>query len=578
MPETWTSRWLTDAADPFLVLATVLLVGVTFGAIAKRVRLPAVTGQIVAGIAIGRMGIQLFPAEAVSAMYPMTQFALGLMAVTVGAHLNVRRLRHAGRRLALLLALEVLLVPAFVFASVIFFPDFDWSFALLLGMLAISTAPATIVALVKETRAKGVLVKTLIAGVALDNIACIFLFEVARAILHTHLEPNGAVDAAGIALAFLQLGEAAFTGAVAAFVMVIVGRLVQRHELLSTAGLLAILLCVGLSNHLGYSAMLSCLFLGLTQANVTRSRDQVVDALFTSFEPAILAVFFTLAGMELSLDHAARAGLMAVAFFGARMSAKVLAGRLSMRLGGAPDRVRQNLGLAMVPQAGIAVGLVLVLGEDRRITELAGDTVELFVAAVLTGVVLNELFGPLLTRLALGRSGETGHDRLRLMDFIHEENIITDFRPSSPREAIEQLTDLMISSHHLPSESRDALLTAFLEREESESTALGGGIAVPHGELPDATTTVGVMGISEEGLPFESPDGRPVHCVLLLAFPPTERTRHLQILAMLARTIGSDPIIQAQLFHARSPAHAYEVLHHEHAEDFNYFIDEDEES
>lgn len=566
--------WLHDAADPFLVLATVLIVGTSFGKIAKRLRMPAVTGQILAGVLIGRMGIRLFPEEAVGALHPMTQFALGLMAVTVGAHLNVRRLRHAGRRLALLLALEVLLVPSFVLVTVVWFPGFDWSFALLLGTLAISTAPATIVALVKETRAKGVLVKTLIAAVALNNIACIFLFELSRSIVQTHLS-TGTVDADVVTGALFELGEAALTGTLAAVGMLFAARFVQRAELLTTAGFIAILLCVGLANHIGYSAMLACLFLGLAQTNVTHSRDQVVDTIFTSFEPAILAAFFTLAGMELTLEHAARGGLVAVVFFAARAAGKIAAGHIAMRLANAPERVKKNLGLTMIPQAGVAVGLVLILQEDTRFGA-ASETVELFVAAVLTAVVLNEVVGPVLTRWAINRSGEGGHDRLRLMDFIHEENIVTELQARTMEEAIRELTGLMISSHHLPPETREGLLEIFLDRERESSTCLGGGLAVPHGELPDSSKMIGVMGIHEEGLPFDTPDGRPVHCVLLLAFPNEERTRHLQILAMLARTIGSDPTVQSQLFHARSPAHAYEVLHHEHAEDFNYFLEDDE--
>jgi len=84
---------------------------------------------------------------------------------------------------------------------------------------------------------------------------------------------------------------------------------------------------------------------------------------------------------------------------------------------------------------------------------------------------------------------------------------------------------------------------------------------------------LGVMGISEDGLPFDSPDGEPVHCVVLLATPGGERDRHLEVLAALARTIGADPAIQHQLYRARSAAHVYEILLGEDAEDFNYFLE-----
>ena len=85
---------------------------------------------------------------------------------------------------------------------------------------------------------------------------------------------------------------------------------------------------------------------------------------------------------------------------------------------------------------------------------------------------------------------------------------------------------------------------------------------------------VGVMAISREGLDFPTPDDRPVHCMVLLGTSPEERDRHLQVLAVLARSVGNDAAFQDQLFHAGSPAHAYEILHGEESEDFNYFLDE----
>jgi PTS system fructose-specific IIC component len=84
----------------------------------------------------------------------------------------------------------------------------------------------------------------------------------------------------------------------------------------------------------------------------------------------------------------------------------------------------------------------------------------------------------------------------------------------------------------------------------------------------------GVIALSRRGLDFETPDGHPVHCMVLLGTAPEERDRHLQVLAALARTVGSDRAFQEQLFDSVSPAHAYELLHGEESEDFNYFMDE----
>ena len=84
----------------------------------------------------------------------------------------------------------------------------------------------------------------------------------------------------------------------------------------------------------------------------------------------------------------------------------------------------------------------------------------------------------------------------------------------------------------------------------------------------------GVMALSRDGLALPTPDGRPVHCMVLLGTSREERDRHLLVLATLARTIGSDPSFQDQLFNATSAAHAYELLHGEESEDFNYFLED----
>ncbi len=563
-----------EHTEPLLMLAVILLVGTLFGFGAKRMRLPSVTGQILAGVFLGGAGFDLFGAHAEHGLAPITEFALGLMAVSVGAHLNFRKLRNAFRRLLILLLLETVFVVVAVTAALSLFPSVEPSIALIFGCIAISTAPATVVALVRETRSKGVFVKTMVAAVALNNMACIFGFELSRRLAGQTLRYGTPHISEVFVGASSQLLEAAVTGGLGALAMIVVSKAVRRSEVLTTAGLIALLLTVGIAQHYGYSALLSCLFLGLFQANFTRGREHVVDRLFRDFEPAILAVFFTLAGMELSLEHASVAGSLAVVFFVARGLGKFGAGYLAMRLAGATARVRQNMGLALIPQAGVAVGLVVLINADATLQALAPKAVDLFSPIILTAVVANEVVGPILTRMALGRSGEVGQDRTRLLDFIHEENIKVGLEADTPQQAIEQLVDLLVRSHHLDPKLHDPILASVLERERQASTCVGGGVAIPHGRLPTGLSSLGVMGINRGGLNFESPDGRPVHCVILLLSSPDEPERHLQLLAMIAGSIGSDPAIQTQLFNARTPAHAYEVLHHEGAAEFNVFLEE----
>lgn len=555
-------------ADPLLVLAVVLTVGTAVGWLATRVRLPSVTGQIVAGLLIGQAGLRLFEDRAVAALQPLTEFALAWIGATVGSHLNLRRLRNAGTRLGLLFLLEALVTPALVMGTLLVATDFRPGVLALYGTVAISTAPATIVALVREGRAWGVFVKTLMAGVGLNGIACILLFEVARTFGRI---PDGGFSTGIMIEPVLSVLQAVGLGAAVAVAgWGITGRVV-RPAALATTGIIMLLLAYGLANWLGVSPLLASLVLGLVQTNLTPVREQLVERLFGDFEPVILCTFFTLAGAHLRLDHAAEVGVVAGLFFLARAAGKLVSARLAMHVAGAPDRVGRNLGMALLPQAGIAVGLVLLVQGDPAFA----DAEQVFSAAILTSVAVSEIVGPILARVALVRSGELGRDRPHLVDFLQEENIVTNLSAPTKEAAIAQLADLLVRSHGIAPAHRDELHRSILRREAEVSTCLGGGLAVPHGELPEGYPMVGVMGLSREGLRFDTPDGRPVHCVVLLATPRGERERHLEVLAALARTLGADPGVQQHLYNARSPAHAYEILHGETAEDLNYFLDEE---
>lgn len=557
--------------DSLLLLGVVLVAGVASGMLARRFHLPAVTGQILVGILLGPV-LHVFDHETILTLQPVTHFALGLMAVAVGSHLHWRKLRPAKRRLLLLLLFELVLVPTLVFLGVVFLPEISWHFGLLVAVIALSTAPATILAIVKETRSQGIFVRTLVAAVALNNIAAIVLFEVAHTAALTVLDPTQGHGVVAVLLEPVgKLLLSLLLGAGIGVLLILLTRRILRPDRLTTMSLLAILLTVGVATEYDavFSTLLSCLFLGVVLANLTPDKEEIGHEVFANFEHAIFAIFFTVAGMELDFGFLALGGGIAVVVFALRFVGKVLAANLSMRMAGATDRVRRYLGFALIPQAGLAVGLMLLVTEDAAFQPIAS----LFLAVVLTLVTLNEIVGPVMTRWALIRSGDFGKDRARLIDFLHEENITTDLHADTLEDAIEELVDLLARTHDVEVD-RDALLQAVLRREEERSTLLGDGLAIPHGELPAGDRIVGVMGISREGLPFPTPDGRPVHCMVLLATPPDARPRHLEVLAAFARAIGADRSVRDQLYHASSPAHAYELLHaEEEAEDFNYFLE-----
>ncbi len=545
---------------PLLGLSILLLIGMAASALVRRWHLPSMTGQILAGVLVGPSALGLFDHHAVGRLLPMTHFALGLIAVAVGHHLQWRRLQIAARRLGLLVLGEGLLVPLLVFGAVVTVGGAPWPLGLLLGTMAVATAPATIVSLISETRARGVFVKTLVSAVALNNLVCITLFELALAATRAELAGAGAQPLAVLLAPLRQLVLSALLGGAAGLLLLYLTRHVVRTDRLATASLAAILGTVGLADTLGVSSLLACLMLGITLANLAPEKEEIGHRVFANFEGAIFAVFFTVAGMELNFAYLAPAGLLAVLVVAARAAAKTLAAWGAMTLAGAPLSLRRYLGPALVPQAGVAVGLMLLAEQDPTLVSVR----DMLLAVGLTTVTLNEIIGPVLTRLALVRSGETGRDRPHLIDFLHEECITTDLRGPTKEDAIRQLAELMVRNCRLPV-SAETVVERALAREREMSTCVGHGLAVPHCKLDIDLPVTGVLGVSRDGLDAATPDETPLHCMVLIVSGRDGDERYLQVLAALARTIGTDRDLQAQLYRARSPAHAHEILH---AQDF----------
>ncbi len=555
--------------NALLALAVLLIGSLSAGTLAKRFRLPSVTGQILVGILLGPAVLDLFNIEVVHGLQPLMHFALGLIAVAVGNHLNLRRLRNAGKRLGLLIALESTLTPVLVFGTLVL-TGAQWSLSILLAAMAVSTAPATIVALVKETRARGVMVKTLVAAVALNNLACISLFELARSISQMDMVPGTVMNVGGVAVSLLrEFGLATVIGAGIGLLLEFLTRREIASDRLATASLVAIFLTSGLADALGVSSLMACIFLGITLANVNPDRDEIGHHVFANFESAVFAVFFALAGMELDFSLVPAGGLLALLVVVSRGAGKILSARVAMALAGTTERVKRNLGPALIPQAGVAVGLILVIRKDPVFAGIA----DMLLAVGLTSVLINEIIGPIMCRAALERSGDTGGDQSHLTDVVGEENIVTDLRDGAKEEVLRNLAGLMIHSHDLDID-RERLEAAIFATEMEITTCIGNGLAVPHCVCDQLDRLVGVVGIHHQGLPFNTPDGRPVHCVVMLASPPDEQDRYQQVLAHLVRSVGTNRKLQHLLYKAQSPAHVCEILLAEDPEDLDDLLAE----
>jgi mannitol/fructose-specific phosphotransferase system IIA component (Ntr-type) len=560
----------THELGPLLVLALVLLGGLAGGGLVKRFHLPSITGNILAGVLLGVT--LLDGAQAAQALQPLSTFAIGLIAVSAGGHFSYRRVHNALRRILSITFFEVLCSFTAVF-TVAYLMDMPWTVSLLLAALSAETAPATTMAIVRENRAKGPFVKTMLTVVSLDTSLCIILFAFARTVVADYYAVEGdngfAIAAALWHTATQLLGSIAIGVSLGWVIDKLVNKPMFHHF---SAVFLAVLTAEGLSNFLHLSPLLTCLFFGGYLGNSTLEGERQLRAL-EPLELLLYTLFFTLAGVGLHLEKLPEAGLLMVGYLLARVGGKAIGATVGGLVSGTTPRIWKNMPLSFFPQAGVAIGLVVLLEGDDRIPY---EYSSLIGTLILAAVTVNEIVGPVFTKLALSRSKETGLDRPRLMEFLQEEFILTGLQATDKWEALRELTDFFTMTHRVPKEDADRLYETIVEREKSMTTAVGHGAAIPHGRVRSGPGVQGVLGICPEGVDFDAPDGEPVKLIVLIVTPKEHEKQHLQVLASLS-TMISDDATRSRLMNAATPNDAWEVIEAEEAPNFNYFLEGEED-
>jgi mannitol/fructose-specific phosphotransferase system IIA component (Ntr-type) len=238
-------------------------------------------------------------------------------------------------------------------------------------------------------------------------------------------------------------------------------------------------------------------------------------------------------------------------------------------IGRCSPRIWQNMAYALYPQSGIAIGLVVLVSGDVNIPEEIRQAVG---AIILAGVTIAEIVGPICSKAALARSGEAGRDRQRLVEFLAEEFITIDLRASDKWDAIRQMVDFLMRTHRVEHVSKEELCQSIVERERAVSTAMGYGIAIPHGRIKKGPAIQGVMAICRAGIDFDSPDGEPVKLIMLIVTPEDKQDMHLKVLASLTSMVR-DEAIRTRIIAAISPEDAMEVIESEEARGYNYFLE-----
>jgi len=384
-------------------VGSLLLAGFVGGKLATRLRLPTISGYIVAGLILGPSILNVVPDHIVESLVPVPHIALGLIAITIGTEFRIAKLRRTGRNILIITTIQLLVTFGAVTTALIAFGA-PPPMAFLLGAIASATAPAATVAIASELRARGPLVSVLFGVVALDDAFCITLFGFVMAFAAAGVAASTAA-ASTLQMILHPFREILISAAIGAVIGYIVHRIIlnrkSNNEIIVVV-LGFVLLTSGIALSIHVSALIANMVMGFALVNLSVKNSRITRIL-EPLTPPIYAAFFALAGTELDIRTLAATGVLGIVYLLARAAGKYGGAYLGAVAAEEPESTRKYLGLSLLPQAGVAIGLILVLQDTPAFTHL--PYMGMMVNIVLASILVNEVIGPPLTKIALERSG-----------------------------------------------------------------------------------------------------------------------------------------------------------------------------
>ncbi len=398
---------LSHSASVIISVAVILLCGFLFTRITKLFKLPDVTAYIVTGILIGPFVFNLIPKEFVTGTDFLPDIALSFIAFSTGQFFRLENLRKSGWGAVLITLCESLLAFVLVFVLMYFILHLSLPFALVLAALSTATAPASTMMTIRQTKAHGEFVDTLLQVVALDDVVGLLAYSISVAAASSMLNESSGFDIAKIVVPLIQNITAVFGGALFG---VLLKMFIQEKRSTDNRLIIAIAMILGycgICTIFDISPLLGCMVMSTMYINL--SDDDRLFKQLNYFTPPILLLFFVRSGVNFDLaslfanqESVGAYPLLLIGFlyFITRIIGKYSGAWLGCLWTKKPVNVRKYLGFALFPQAGVAIGLA-ALGA-RILGGTAGNALN---TIILSSSILYELVGPAFAKMALAKSG-----------------------------------------------------------------------------------------------------------------------------------------------------------------------------
>ncbi len=395
-------------------MGLVTIVGYYVGQVARLIKLPSLIGYIIVGVVAGPSLFHILNDASLHDLSFITEIALGIVAFSIGTELELASLKRLGNGIISIIFAESF--AAFIIVGIaVYILTRDLPLALLFGAVAPASAPAGTVAVIQEYRAKGNLTKALYAVVGFDDGLAIIIFGFAAAIAKNILIGQAISD--NFFLVILapakEIGLSILVGTGIGFVFCqLVGRINNSREvLILTIG--TILIATGLSIRFHLSLILTNLVIGFIMANLRREAlTHKVMTPILDISPLLFVLFFSLAGAHLKISALQALGGLGLVYMIARASGLMLGARIGGMIGNVDEKVKKYVGLGILSQAGVAIGLSLIINQEFSQIAVqyniphAKEIGNIVLTTIAATCIVFEIVGPICTRIALRKAGE----------------------------------------------------------------------------------------------------------------------------------------------------------------------------
>lgn len=384
--------------NTLLALAVAIGVGLLLTRFINIIKLPHVTAYLIAGLIVGPYGLNVLSTELSGSLAILSDVALGFIAYSIGAEFKLSYLKEIGLKPMVITAFEGCTASLFVFITLRLLGQ-PLPLCLALGAIAAATAPAATLMVVRQYRAHGPVTKMLLPVVAMDDALGLMLYAIMMAIARTII--SGA-ELSVTTLLLRPLGEIAgslLLGVALGLCLVVVLRFFHSRGNKLSLTLMFVFLAVGLTSLWGLSSLLTCMMLGATMVNLYQQSNVMLEQC-DRFTPPLFLIFFVLSGANLDLAVLPTVGVVGIAYVLSRALGKTLGGTVGAAVEKCDRNIIRYLGLTLIPQAGVAIGMA------RMSATALPEYSAVINAVVLSGTLIYELTGPVITKIALTKAGE----------------------------------------------------------------------------------------------------------------------------------------------------------------------------